>query len=237
VDVPVTWAGVLKGTDSEVGSNWSSFGGVSIGSSITATSDLYAWHNTAEAPGLYAVASRSLAQRYSDDELVAMGPNDFASSCAAGVRGDYNRPPYSGKMQQWDCGEGHSTLTLAATPEDRECMVLLQVAMFEEADRSVGQSILDSFKADCVRVVESATQEASGASASTSLRRTSLVSLRRHPHASTAARIPETRPSRSPRHRRRRHVSSPAASSRTPPACLMLCRPTSEHEVRQGAQQ
>ena len=167
VDVPVTWTGVLKGTDSEVGSNWSSFGGVSIGSSITATPDLYAWHNTAGAPGLYAVASRSLAQRYSDDELVALGPNDFSSSCAPGARRDYNRPPYSGKMQQWDCGEGHSAFTLAAAPEDRECMVLLQVAMYEEADVEIGQHILDGFKADCGRVVESATQETSREPAST----------------------------------------------------------------------
>jgi len=162
VEVPSGWE-ILTGKDSEEagaqeGSSWTSFAGEGVGSSITASTDLYAWHNTSGVPGAYIVASRNLARGYTDDQLLGSGPNDFSSSsCNPGARRDFVRPPYSGRMQAWkNCGRNGETdvLTLAAAPEGRECVVLLQIGMYGEADVEAGQHILDTFEVDC-RLVSS----------------------------------------------------------------------------------
>jgi hypothetical protein len=152
VEVPSGWE-VTTGEDSEEGpgSNWSSFGGESVGSSITASPDLYAWHNTPGTPGIYIVASKGLAQRYTNDELVASGPNDFSEGCEPGPLQDFDRSTYSGKMQTWNCDQG-TFLTLAAAPESRECVVIVQIGMYSEADRESAQHILNTFEADCRKI-------------------------------------------------------------------------------------
>jgi hypothetical protein len=152
VEVPSGWE-VTTGEDSEEGpgSNWSSFGGESVGSSITASPDLYAWHNIPGTPGIYIVASRGLAQRYTDDELVASGPNDFSEGCELGPLQDFDRSSYPGKMQTWNCDQG-TFLTLAAAPESRECVVIVQIGMYSEADRESAQHILNAFEADCRKI-------------------------------------------------------------------------------------
>jgi hypothetical protein len=151
VEVPSGWE-VITGEDSEVGSSWSSFADENVSSSITASADLGAWQNTSGVPGVYIVALRYLAQRYTDDELVVSGPNDFSASCERGDRRDFDRHPYSGRMQVWkNCaGNGEANLvTLAAAPEGRECVAVLQIGMYGEADVEAGQRILDTFEADC----------------------------------------------------------------------------------------
>jgi hypothetical protein len=160
VEVPSGWE-VMTGEDSEAPSSWSSFGDENVGSSITASTDLDTWHTTSGVPGVYVVASKDLAQRYTDDELVVSGPNDFSASCERGSRQDFDRHPYSGRMQAWkNCaGNGEADLvTLAAAPEDRECVVVLQIGMYGEADVEAGQRILDTFETDC-RLLSSLTPE------------------------------------------------------------------------------
>jgi hypothetical protein len=148
VEVPSGWE-VVTGKDSETGgSNWSSFGAGSIKSSISASTDTIAWHNTGGVPGIYIVASRQLAQRYTDDRLVS-GPSDL-SNCDPGTLQDFYRPPYSGSMLTWDCkGNGAHYLNLVVAPEGRECVVLLQIITYSEADREATRHILDTFEADC----------------------------------------------------------------------------------------
>ena len=51
VEIPSGWE-VITGEDSEVGSGWSSFANESVDSSITASTDLHAWHNTSGVPGI-----------------------------------------------------------------------------------------------------------------------------------------------------------------------------------------
>jgi hypothetical protein len=94
VQVPSEWEYVM-GVNSEVGANWSNFGGERILSSVTASSDLHTWHNVGEVPGIYAVASRRLARAYTD-ELVASGPNDFSFRYQAGRRRDFEPPLFRG---------------------------------------------------------------------------------------------------------------------------------------------
>jgi hypothetical protein len=108
VEVPSRWE-VITGEDSEEeGSSWSLFGGENVGASITASTDLDAWHNMSGVPGMYIVASRELAQKYTDDQLVTSGPNDFSSSCDPGSRQDFDRPPTRG-----GCRLGRTAVTAA----------------------------------------------------------------------------------------------------------------------------
>jgi hypothetical protein len=158
VEIPSEWK-VLTGKDSESGpgsgpeSSWSAFEGKNVGSSITASADLYAWHNTPSpvTPGIYIAASRGLAQRYADDELVVSGPNNLSKGCQAGPRQDFDRSSYPGKTQTWSC-EGGTYLTLAAAPESRECVVLAQIGMYSEADRKSAEHMLNTFEVDCSKI-------------------------------------------------------------------------------------
>lgn len=151
VEVPSSWGEIITGEDSEEGSGWSGFSGESVDYSITAAPSLDSWGSAPGAPGVYAVASAGLAQRYANEDLVATGPNDLSGACEAGVRRAFEREPYSGLVQEWDnCGEdGGAYLTLAATPRDGGCVVLLTVGTADPGGDAAGQHALDTFGADC----------------------------------------------------------------------------------------
>jgi hypothetical protein len=156
LEVPSGWKEhITAGSEpeGEKGKTWSSFLGENAGPSVAAMNDLDSWRTGARPhKGAYLVASRKLAQEYTDDQLVASGPNDYSASCEAGARRNFDRPPYSGVMQEWsNCGEesDHTALTLAAAPEGRECVVLLQIGGYLQGDEENIQHILDTFKADC----------------------------------------------------------------------------------------
>ena len=157
VEVPSDWKEQsTSDSEGEKGRNWSAFLGESAGPAIAAVNDLDAWRNGYEGHrGMYIVASKKLAQTNTDDELVALGPNDYSSSCEAGDRRDFSRPPYSGRIQEWNhcTGESdHTALTLVATPEGRECVVLLQIGGYLRGDEESIQHTLDTFEADCSKI-------------------------------------------------------------------------------------
>ena len=153
VEVPASWQRATGDASEGEGGSWSQFGGEALPSSITAAPDLDAWYALGEVPGVYAAASRTLAQRYPDDELVASGPNDASAFCEPGARSDFERGPYSGKMQAWgDCfGDPEARfLGLSVAPEGRECVVVLHAWTFdEEDDVEAARRILDGFEVDC----------------------------------------------------------------------------------------
>jgi hypothetical protein len=163
VEVPTSW-GVETAADSEkeLGNpgSWSTVVGYLITTSITTAANLDVWNSGEGEPtvGVYIVASRELAETYTDDDLLSSGPfAGFAETCDAGPYEDFDRPPYSGKAQTWYCAEGaKENYTVAAAPEGRECVVLLQTSIASEgaseADREAVQHILDSFEADCAAV-------------------------------------------------------------------------------------
>ena len=165
VEVPTSW-GVETAADSEkeLGNpgSWSTVVGYLITTSITAAANLDVWYSGEGEPtvGVYIVASRELAETYTDDDLLTSGPfAGFAETCDAGPYEDFDRPPYSGKAQTWYCAEGTKEIyTVAAAPEGRECVVLLQTLIpsegASEADREAVRHILDSFEADCAAVVD-----------------------------------------------------------------------------------
>jgi hypothetical protein len=157
VEVPSDWKEQsTSDSEGEKGRNWSAFLGESAGPAIATVNDLDAWRNGYKGHrGMYIVASKKLAQTNTNDELVALGPNDYSSSCEAGARQDFSRPPYSGRMQEWNhcTGESdHTALTLAAAPEGRECVILLQIGGYLQGDEESIQHILDTFEADCSKI-------------------------------------------------------------------------------------
>jgi hypothetical protein len=158
VEVPPSW-GVDTAQDSEgAGANWSGFAGDPITSSITTAPSLAAWYTPGAATGAYIVASRELAQTYTDDELIFSGLfSDMASNCATGPYEDFERPPYQGQIQTYlNCASGKTFHVVSAAPEGRECVVVLQLAVpaegASEADRKAIEHILDTFSADCGRI-------------------------------------------------------------------------------------
>jgi serine/threonine protein kinase/DNA-binding NarL/FixJ family response regulator len=158
VEVPEKWSERITNNPSEgekARAGWDSFAGESV-TAMTAANDLNSWRTgTKGHQGMYIAASKKLAQSYTDDQLVALGPHDYSSSCQAGNLRDFNRPPYSGKIQEWNnCGgqSNHTALTLSAAPEGRECVVLLLIGGYLQGQEESIQHILDTFKADCSRV-------------------------------------------------------------------------------------
>jgi hypothetical protein len=157
VEVPSDWDELITvDSEGEKGrTSWSSFlgNGESAGPSITAVDDLYSWRNGAAGhQGVYLVASKELAQRHTDDQLVTSGPNDYSSSCETGTPQDFERPPYSGKILQWsNCGgdSEHTAITLAAAPENRECVIVLQIGGYLQNDEESIRQVLNTFETNC----------------------------------------------------------------------------------------
>ena len=160
VEVPSEWdERIVVDSEGEKGrASWSLFlgDGESAGPSMTAVDDLDSWRNgTVGHQGIYTVASKKLAQGHTDDELVVSGPNDYSSSCEAGTPQDFDRPPYSGKILEWEnCGgdSDHVAIALSAAPEGRECVIVAQIGGYLQNDEESIQHILDTFEADCGKV-------------------------------------------------------------------------------------
>jgi len=54
----------------------------------------------------------------------------------------------------WNCStNGSTSYSLAAAPEGRECVVMLQITAYSEADRESAKHILDTFEVECGRIV------------------------------------------------------------------------------------
>ena len=159
LEVPVGWT-VLIGVDSEYPGiqvrNWSSHLGEDITSSITATPNLQDWHDLdPPASGTYVVASRKLAQAYTDDELLySTLYAGQAEICEEGSSESFRRSSLSGKMQTWqNCREqGITNFIVTGAPEGRECVAVLQARLTDEADREAIEHILDTLEVDCGRI-------------------------------------------------------------------------------------
>ena len=177
-EVPPSW-GVETGEDSEKEAagpgSWSYFVGEYLFSSITTAPSLEVWYSGEQgSSGAYFVAARVLAQ-YSDYEIThSLFNASKAETCAEeGPYDDYERPPYSGKLQTWyGCGpDGATVYTLAAYPEGRECVVALNARISDEADREAIEHLVDTVEVDCGRVTSgplalSSTSASASASAS-----------------------------------------------------------------------
>jgi hypothetical protein len=160
VEVPPGWE-VEIGANSEGGggpNSWSYYAGEDISSSITTARSLDAWYQgqgAEQGSGAYIVASRTLAQKYTDDELMySLLFDRKANICTTGPYEDFDRSPYSVKMQTWyDCaGYDNTSFVAAGAPGGRACVVVLAAKIApgaDDADRKAVRHILDSFEVDC----------------------------------------------------------------------------------------
>ena len=155
VELPPDWEAETGAASEGAGgpNSWSYYAGEYIESSITAAQSLQDWkYGGTPTSGTYMVASRSLAQTYTDDELIhSLLFSHKADKCVAGTYSDFERPPYSGKIQTWyDCGPNDNTsFVVAAAPEGRECVVVLDAITASTADSGAIEHILDSFEVNC----------------------------------------------------------------------------------------
>jgi hypothetical protein len=150
-EFPSNW-GTATGADSEAGqSSWSSYLGNDVGASITAAPDLEGW-GASVTVGSYVVASKALADSYTNEDLVVSGPNDMSGACTQEDARDFEQGSFQGTVQTWSGCDGEPSLyfyTVAAAPEDRECVVVMKLGGFGEAERKLGQHIIDTFEVDC----------------------------------------------------------------------------------------
>lgn len=155
MEVPADWE-VQTGAESEgSGSSWSLVLG-SAETSITAAPDLEAWHGSAGATGMYAVASRALVG-YTNEQVIITGPNDLSGVCTLGDARDFVRESYSARIQTWtDCGGDaeSNNYTVAIAPVNRECVVALRIGAIDEAERDTAQHIMDTLEIDCAAIAE-----------------------------------------------------------------------------------
>lgn len=167
MELPDDWV-VVTGPESEVGGpSWSSFLGETVGTTVTASPNFDAWYGAPVATGIYAVASRTLAEGYTNEDLVVTGPSDFSPICTLGDAKDFERPPYQARIQAWkDCnGDPQSyLLAVAIAPEDRECVIVMQIGTTSQADRDTAQRIIDTVEVDCGSIAGSVSTELADAS-------------------------------------------------------------------------
>jgi hypothetical protein len=140
--------------------NWSTFLGEEIISSLTAAPDIEGYQTGGDlVSGTYIVASRTLAQSFTEEEAITNALHNASYSLfpnlddngEAGPLEDLKHPHLSGKMQAWrDCrGLRITNFLAAATPDGRDCMVFVHVKMAGKADQDVKDHIFDSVDVDC----------------------------------------------------------------------------------------
>jgi len=152
VEVPSSWTdtitdknGTFEGEDASLGQG--------VGPAITASTSIKSWQVDGDpVPGVYALASKRLLSEYTVDQLVNSGFNKV-ENCEAGTSQNFATSLYSGKVLEWTCPtDGSTRYALAAVPEDRECVVMLQATAYSEAHRNDAQRVLNNFEANCEEI-------------------------------------------------------------------------------------
>jgi serine protease Do len=137
VSVPNEW------TDTNGGA-WE-FEGEEVGASVSASTDLAAYADQWDIPGMFFGASSSLASEYEVDSLLDYF--DYSETCDYDARYDYEDAAYTGKYDLWtDCdGTGSQFLVLVAAPEDGSYLTVVQIQAVTPADIPASEEILGSF--------------------------------------------------------------------------------------------
>lgn len=139
VDVPAAWAEVS-------GSAWA-MNENPVGVAITATPSIDGFETTWTTPGMFFGASRDLVSSY--DEQTILDDIAFADSCTYDSRNEYSDSLYTGYYDLWTgCGGTDTMLVvLAAVPEDRSFLMLVEVQVVSEADLEALDTVLNTFVA------------------------------------------------------------------------------------------
>lgn len=137
VEVPSEWSEVN-------GTSWE-FEGETVGPGLSAATDLEAYKDTWGEPGAFFGASSTLIQSYSVDQM--LDSFDYSQDCELDGRFDYEDAVYTGRYDFWmNCGQENTAfVVLAAVPEDRAYMAVVNILIASEADLEASERILGTF--------------------------------------------------------------------------------------------
>jgi serine protease Do len=140
IAVPAEWSDVS-------GSPWELEGKV-VGAAIAAARNRDNFYNTWSEPGVFFGASHVMAQKLNEEALLDLKMYDFSDECKYEGRFDYKDPLYTGRYDQYkNCGgAGTMFINLAAVPETRAYVILVQVQIVSEADLEALDKIINSFQ-------------------------------------------------------------------------------------------
>lgn len=138
VEVPVEWSDTFGGEWTE--------DGTTIGVAVAAAPDRQAWAESWTMPGIFFGASRSLVTQFPDENDL-LDLYVFDQSCTYGGREAYSDGLYIGAYDIWtDCGGTDTTfLVIAALPETRDFVAVVQVQIVSEADLEALDRVIDTF--------------------------------------------------------------------------------------------
>jgi serine protease Do len=140
VQIPVEW--------SEVDGSPLEIDGQIVGATISAAASLDDMYNTWSEPGLFFAASSTLIEQFDEASLLDLEKEDYSQECTYEGRSEYSDQAYAGFYDHFtNCGGvGTTLITLAATPEGRQFLILVEVQVVSEADIDALDRILNSFE-------------------------------------------------------------------------------------------
>jgi serine protease Do len=140
MDVPTEW------TDVRTSGNFI-FEDEGVGPSMGASTNYEDWLASFDVPGAYLAASSSLAQTYPNDVVDrVLDHEDFSGSCDYDGRSEYSDSVYTGQLDIWNNCDGTSQYhVIAAVPEDRSFVVLLETTITSDADLEAEKQIINTF--------------------------------------------------------------------------------------------
>ncbi len=139
VDVPVDWSDTYSGS-------WI-LADQDVGYTLIAAPSIDGFFNTWDTPGIFFGASSTIAAQLSEDDLLDF--HTFTDSCDSTGRDAYDDGLYTGRMEVWENCAGTDTIivNIAATPQDRSFMMLVQMQVVSEADLDALDQAINSFVA------------------------------------------------------------------------------------------
>ncbi len=144
MEVPADWS------DVDTGCCWA-VNDQELGPQISAAPDLQSYIDTWNTPGVFFAASSKLVQEYPEntvDQIINQERYDFSNQCDSGQRYNYDDGVYVGKEDVWsNCGgTGAEFHNIIARPEDKSFVVVVQIALIDDADFDAYERIIDSFE-------------------------------------------------------------------------------------------
>lgn len=139
VDVPVEWPDTFSGS-------WI-LADQDVGYTLIAAPSIDGFFNTWDTPGIFFGASSSIVTQLTEDDLLDF--HTFGDSCDSTGRDDYDDGLYTGRMEVWENCGGLDTIVvnIAAVPQDRSFMMLVQMQVVGDADLDALDRAISSFVA------------------------------------------------------------------------------------------
>ena len=139
VQVPVEWSDIETGT-------WN-FKGKKTGVFLAASANLADFYSTRSQSGILIGVSRSLAQTYDKDGLLALEQRDLSGQCVHKGRFDYQNQFYSGKYDHFtNCSGTPGLLVFTTASADGKSLIMIRIAVVSEADLEAVDTIINTFQ-------------------------------------------------------------------------------------------